>query len=539
MTGDQQQAGRTGDRGRLFLTFLGLLCACAAVRVWVIARQEAISRDGTIYIRMAREWAGDPGAVVRKYDYHVGYPLAILGVHKLLAPMGAGDGREGWERAGQLVCLVSALAATVALWWFAGMTFGWRIAWIISLVFTCTRKWAYLGGDVLSDSLAMALETWAVVLALLALRKLRQGRWQALPLALGVGLCAGAGYQVRPEALAPVLVAVALWVAYQFRARMNRRLTAGAVLVAALSAALVAAPYMTAIGGLTKKKQMPGLAQVADQAPPLAQVAGASSAVPIRALLSQLVEAMHPVLFFLSVIWLAAWLGKRLPQLKPVTRPLPLPAGPPTFVALCAVAIMAPVLMTLQATAHYLSYRHAMFLGMMFMPSAGAGGIILMEWLSMPFGRHKDRARQVLTALGMVAAIAGMFTQTLRPMHEGSGYFRQAAGYLAEVAGADDYVLANNSWLLHYSQVKGECIPAVDFTEQQVMNWVRDGSPAVTYLALSDRDLEENKPPLLLHLNPPAFWLVRAFPQTAQKDPDTVRIYRVDRSVPTATAPGR
>ena len=287
---------------RRWLGLLLVLCVCLALRAWVVDHTDVIARDGTVYITMARQWTTAPSEVIRNYDYHVGYPVALLEVHRLLAPLGLGEDLRSWELAGQLVSLIAAAAATVALWLLTGMTWGWRVAWVTALVFSLGRKWVDLGADVLSDSLAVAFEMWAIVLALAALDRLEKRSPWALPLAAATGLIAGLGYLVRPEALLPLGLAAAAWLACRFRGRSTWRLTGGAVVLAVAAALFCVLPYALAIGGLTKKKHLSDFVQgLAAPALPLAQIGGGDSVLaPVQALVAYLAEAMHPILFLLG-----------------------------------------------------------------------------------------------------------------------------------------------------------------------------------------------------------------------------------------------
>ena len=513
-----------------WLGILLVVCVCLAVRLWVIAHTDAIARDGTVYIRMAHEWPAGPQAVIQTYDYHVGYPVALLGVHRLLASLGLGEDLRGWEWAGQVVSLVAAVAATVALWLFAGMTWGWRIAWVTALVFSLGRKWVGLGADVLSDSLALAFAMWAVVLALAALARLEQRSAWALPLAAVTGLCAGLGYLVRPEALLPVILAIALWLAYQFRGRSTWRLTGGAVVLAAGTALLCVLPYALAIGGLTKKKHLSDFVQ-GSVAPalPLAQIGGGDGLLAaVKALAANLTEAMHPILFFLALLWLGAWIVRRTTSWKPGPEVLPMPQARGVFMMVAAAAVVFPMLGALQVHVHYLSERHLMFLAMLLAPLAGAALIFVAQAVGSLAPRSQGIPRTLLLALVPAAVAVGMLAHALRPLHNGKGGYRQVGEKLHAVLRADDYILTDTLWTLHYSEGQGKAldIPALD--ADGLLRLVREGRPAATYLVLGDS--AAGRPCLEPHLHPPIFNEASWLSQPGARGAEGVRVFSIDRS---------
>ena len=523
------QADQTGRR--CFLGLLLIVCVCLAIRTWVIAHTDVIARDGTVYVKMAREWSAVPSGVIRSYDYHVGYPVALLGVHRLLAPLGLGEDLRSWELAGQTVSLLAAAAATVALWLLAGMTFGWRIAWVTALVFSLGRKWVDLGADVLSDSLAVAFQMWAIVLALATLARLEKRSPWALPLAAATGICAGLGYLVRPEALLAVGLAAVLWLAYRFRGRSTWRLTGGAVVLAVVAALLCVLPYALAIGGLTKKKRLSDFVQGSVPSVwPLAQIGGGDTILaPVQALVACLTEAMHPILFFLALLWLGAWIVRRTTSRKPWGQMLPLPQAQGAFMMVAAAAVELPLLGALQVHVHYLSDRHLLFLAMLLSPLAGAGLLFAAQMVGS-LGRSQKTTRAFLLALVPAAVIIGMLAHSLRPLHDGKGWYRQAGERLHVILRDDDYILTDNSWILHYSEGKGESLDVRTLDADGLLRRIREGPQAATYLVLSEEDSAASNRRLQPLLRPPIFNEVPGLNRTGADGAKRVRVFSINRS---------
>ena len=474
---------------RRLVPLLIIMVVIAGLRIWLIAHTEVIARDGIIYIQMAKEFPSAPGQVISSYDYHVGYPAVMAGVHRLFLAAGVTDSLRVWEISGQVVSLLASLGAMVAIWLFGGKVFGdWRIAWISMLIFGVGRKWAVLGSDVLSDSLAICLQMWAIVLAVLALEKLKLKSNWSLVLAGGVGLCSGLGYLVRPESLLPVGLACLLWLGFQIRRPTSWRLTLRSIGVAIVTAIATSLPYMIAIGGLTNKKSLCDLVSL-----PLSQGLNFTATIistvqysALRQLVNQLFEALHPAGGVLICIWLACCVIYALTRIKRLGRALPMvcPAG--ALLMIGSVIVMGPLLMGLYSNVNYMSYRHVMFIAAMLSPLIGAGAVvlvILIEDLIVKPLRLPLNSTAIL-AIMLAIMVGFMIAHTLEPLHKGKLVFRHGGQYVGELARDGDYVLAENRWILHYAQAAGVVIPS-NLPGESLAQYINQ--TGATYLVLSDR----------------------------------------------------
>jgi hypothetical protein len=525
---------------------LGLALAmgvCVGVRLYMVRHAEVIARDGAVYIQMAREWLDHPQHVVQDYDYHVGYPAAIAWMHKAMVAGGMEDDFAGWERAACAVSLLATMAAMTALWLFAGLTFNWPIACMTVLLFSVPRKWAGLGADAMSDALALAFQLWSAALTLVAMSLLRKTSPWAILAAAAVGLCAGAGYLVRPEALLMLVLAIGLWGGWQiFDRRLKWRLTVASVVVAIVATLACALPYMLAIGALTKKKRLSDIVLgPAHGLLPLA-VANPPDHSSLFQLGLQLVEAMHPVLFTLAALWLIAWGLFRLltwGQRKPFT-PEPQVAGG-LFTLAAAVAIVL-IMLRLYASVGYLDYRHVMLLGMLLTPLAGAAIYLGANVLADLLFHSSAKARTALLCALTPLATVSMAGQLGRPLHEGKSHYRKSGVYLARIVKPGDRLLAHDPWIFYYSRVKGDYIYIQGMTGKAFLNFIRSGKPAVTYLALSDDEMQTKNPELIALLRPPMFReLSPPSPVLEQREhpTDAIHIWRIDRNALPAARSGR
>lgn len=537
------------------LCLLATLGALLAHRAFLIATSETIAKDGTLYIAMAERWASNPGGVVRKNDFPPGYPALVAWTHAGLSSLGLGDGERGWTAAARLVALLASLAAMGALWWFTSMTFNWRAAALAVLLFGLGRKWAVLGSDALSDSPAVAFALWAVVLGLLASKLLARGRPGALLLAAGVGLASAAGYLVRPEALLPAMFIGGLWLVNLVRLRTHLALRLAALLLMAASLLALAGPYMVAIGGLTKKKQLSdvlptrsaAIEPVRSEAGPVATApATASDAATPKAkaerksrglvqacyrFLAQSVEAMNPIAAVMVGIWFITWaltrplaaLGRWIPARVEEIQP----RAEPTAVNLATWAIMTPLLIGLYMNVGYLSHRHLMLPVTLLASATGGGAMILLRWLDFLLERMSLPRAVRLAAGGLLvtALVAGIVLPNLEPMHDSRISDRRAGEYLAAHAASDDTVFSNSSLTLHYAGRNEHLLLEHSLSADGIRAVLQQSMSETVWLSLSDSVLEA-RPGLARLVSAPPFVTVARILGSEDDDRLTI-IYRI------------
>lgn len=528
------------SRRRLLMVALAILLLAAGVRIWLAGRMEVISKDGIRYIGIARAWSDDPSRVIREEDYHLGYPVVVAAVQRVYRLAGGAEGRLGWERAAVAVSIVSSLAAILAVWLLAALAFDWRVAHVAALLFAMAKKWAYDGADVLSDPLAVALQLWAIVLALLTVGALRRFEKRALLRAAGVGLCAGAGYLVRPEALLTVVLAVVLWLATQWRRPRSLRLAAGSAAVALAVAAACALPYMLAIGGLTRKKAIDEIVRapaggLLAMVTPLAAswVAGADKFI------EQLFEAMHPIPGFLVLAWMALVVSRAssefwgirmrrrwaLPWLRwlPPRRRLR-PARGPAFFMAAVTAVMALVLVRMFVHVEYISHRHLFLTGALLTPLAGAAVVAAMDVVRALAAKLRlpDPVGPAVAGLLPALLVCGLAYHVWEGRGEDKGHFRRAGEAL--LAGGDGgAVLSDSPWVPYYAERRG----LVQTAPERLAARLERPDPSVGYVALSERTLR-GEPRLYRLLGGPRFEGVGRFPNgLAGRHADAMRVYRV------------
>ena len=524
-----------GPRSRIPILLL-VLAACAGLRIWLIHHTEVMAPDGVVYVSAAQLWKDDPIHMMRTQRVHPGYPAAISWVYDLLGAFGREPGPLRWELAGQIIALAASIAALAALWAFAGLAFDWRIAWITTLLFGLGRKWAELGADVLTDPLALCFEMWAVVLALLAARQLRQGRARAIGLAAAAGACTACAYIVRPEGFFVYVPAAALWLAYALRRKATWKLalTSSAASLAVLLA--LSLPYMITIGTFTRRWPIEEYLKLAGTDGPLLACAAtgwADKAGAILQIVSKLMERMHPALAVALCVWLLTWILVRLGAKLP-SRVRIFPNYPAAFVMIGWAITFTPFVIV-RNLRHPMSGRYVLLHAALFAPLAAAGVMIIVQWIVTIMERITARlelVRRLATALIVALTAAGLARHSLRPLHEGDAYLRQAGLWLADNTRPDDYILVRNEQVSIYTQTKGSKLQDAVFADRQTfLGHIADtkgiAESTAAYLAVSHQDIAGVNRGSPAWLAAPLFREVSQFPQ-ARKGRDVIHIYRID-----------
>jgi len=521
-TGDAE-GGTRPDWAVLLL----VLAACAGLRGWLILHTDVIAKDGTVYVKMAREWTADPRRVAKTYDYHVGYPAAMAVAYPLLEGWRSHPERRRWELAGQFVSYAASLVAIIAVWLTAGLAFNWRVAWIAALLFGLGHKWADLGADVLSDALSVCFQMWAVVLTVWAHRRLSDGDRWCVVLAAFVGLCAGLGYLVRPEALLVAVLAVVLWTFHALRHKQRWALAAAASATATAVTLMCALPYALTIGGISGKKSVGDFVlRSASPGRVLASPDPAGWPAAPQQFISQLFEAMHPLVAFLACVWILGWLWERRLRGKSAAFVFPPPRGPYGFLMLAALAVLAPLLMSMYANVGYLSHRHVMFLAALLAPLAGAGAVVLADGLrELLSWRRAEKVPGLPVLLILVGGMAvGLSMHAMRPLHEGKAHFQHVGRLVAAAQQPGDFLMTDSAWVLHYSQAPGARITPEQMSSETLVGWMRQSG--ATLAVFSDRQLNKTDPKITQALLKHGFTEIAHVMPSGKGSRDVVRIYR-------------
>jgi len=454
--------GTSRRRGRHLIGLLVALVLALLVRVIVIERAENIAQDGAVYLQMARAFTESPSAqVFRDYQYHPAYPAVVAAVARLVGA----DFPGGFIAVGHYVSVVAGMVALVGLYFIARMTFDRRIALIAVALMGVSPAFTRHSSDVLSDALAVAMAMLAVASGLFARRLLTAGSAWSVALAGGAGLAGGLGYLARPEELLTAFIALCLLV---IRPRSGR----GAALMVLSAAALVimtlacVLPYASVIGSLTQKKSLDDF-MLSEGRFPLAMgqlsVATPWLAKTFFAVVRSLDKArvaMGTTVCALAGICFLTWIGRYVLRVRLPRSVIIKPTGAGAFAMFSATVVMVPIVSALefQHGPAYVSNRHMLMAAMLLSPAAGAGVVILAEWMLVIAGALGIRKIPslalglcLLFVLGPMAAFTGR-----RVMHKGKGAYREAGLFIHRRYGPGELMLAPEGTVALYAGAPAE-----------------------------------------------------------------------------------
>jgi hypothetical protein len=303
-----------------------------------------------------------------------------------------------------LVAVLCGAAAALPLHALARRMFDEDAANGAVLLYAVTPPLVRIGSTALAEPPLFLLALLSVLAALRALR-----HWRPLRDAALAGGIAGAAFLARPEGLALLPLAV-LAPLPKGAGRTWRNRIAGAAAALALFL-LLAAPWMAASGARRDRLEIvPGksaavLAGAESPADPGGAAPSERHGLPGAALqaLGALPEAMHPVVAALALLGLAGLAGaKRCGKV----------IGPPLFVLFAAGLFLGGVVL-LEWRYGYGGRRHASMAGLLLVPFAGRGLLMVGEALRRLGGplRRPVPALGLLTLLVSTGLMAGAFLQ--------------------------------------------------------------------------------------------------------------------------------
>ena len=240
------------------------------LRVVVIANTTLPSRDSIVFVRYALDLEDPPSGpdgplgffgVIRANEHPPAYPLAILLVSKVVRPLAGGTTVPAMALSAQVASALAGVLLTLPFYGLVRRILDRNLAFSAAAVFGVLPGFVEVTSDGISDGLFWLTTVTALWFAVRALGT--TGRRAATLNGFGAGACCGLGYLVRPEAAVIALsigltlagVVAVLWLRRKrgdtTAGRIGPRFQAGLALV--VGWALVTAPYMALIGGITNK----------------------------------------------------------------------------------------------------------------------------------------------------------------------------------------------------------------------------------------------------------------------------------------------
>lgn len=173
-----------------------------------MARSALPAQDGLKFLRIAREFQTEPWfETIQGADQHPLYSIVLAVVQPAVASI-APSVADSWRITGQLVSLTAYLLTLVPLYRLSRLWIDARSATLAVFLFLMMPMPAETGRDVLSDSLALALFSWALLCGLEGFSETHPiKRWSKTAIS---GLLIGLGYWTRPEVavVLPALIGV-------------------------------------------------------------------------------------------------------------------------------------------------------------------------------------------------------------------------------------------------------------------------------------------------------------------------------------------
>jgi len=372
-----------------------------AFRLYLAWTASVISRDGCLYVSMARRMTTDWRAELRR-DYPLGYPALVLLFHSVTGGGLASDEIIAWQRSGQLVCVLSGVVCIPLVCCLGRRLLDRRCALVAAWIWALLPFAARLSADALTDMPHLALILSAMLCAMRGLR-----RRSIAPLLLA-GVLSGAGSTMRTEAGEVALVAVLLALARP-RVPVRWRLAASIAIVTGF--AVIGGSYILLEGGRIIHKQ-PWFS--AALSPPALVLAGLPA--PIAGL-GRLIGRTNDSL---NTVWLACavlyWFvpGRRGIRRRDLAVPLSL------------WALHVTVLLGLFIRAGYISGRHVLVLDVGVVILAAGCLVSFAQWLVVRgarFGRWADVAIVCIVSLALSPRL-------LRDINNDRWYARQAAHWI-------------------------------------------------------------------------------------------------------------
>ncbi len=413
-----------------------LVPAALVLLAWLVRElrwlQTAVMmNDGPEFIRLAQRIAAGDWATALAHKYHPGYPAAVAAAHWVT---------PDWERAAASVSVLAGGLAVWAVYLLLREGFGRRAAAIGGFLLA-VHPVALEMTDVQSDPLYLAPFVASAAFLLRAYLRERAGA------ALWAGVFTGLAYLVRPEGGGTVAVGLAIagFEVVRRQWTVSQALRLAAPLCA--GAALVMAPYVTAISiqagelSITQKKSVSRMLGIGEERgvrqpelDPL--VAGrtdleqlprgvqafrdkpapkGAAALPFAATLvvSESLKALRPegLLLLALGLWAARGRPGRRGRLFA------------TYTGLYLVVLFA-----LAATSNYLSRRHVFPSVSLLLGYEALGVLVVVELLARVRGLAELPALRAALPLVLVAALG--LGKSLRPDRVDSLPERQAAEWI-------------------------------------------------------------------------------------------------------------
>lgn len=217
-----------------------------AVRFYLLFHTYILSKDGIIYIDMARKFALGDSQSALSYDFHPLYPLFIAFSQKIF-----GD----WVLSSQIVSSFLGALTILPLYYLGKRVFGPKAAAAGALLYVFSSYAAKFSADSLSEATYLFFFVSAMAAALAAIESNLAWQYAA------AGALSSLAYLTRPEGIG-LLVVISVWTLLPFGRKFLALRRFASIMVVIFAFLALSSPYLHYLGSangaltLTKKKSI-------------------------------------------------------------------------------------------------------------------------------------------------------------------------------------------------------------------------------------------------------------------------------------------
>ena len=443
------------DRRNDITNLLILVIIASVLGIYLITTTVVISKDGVMYIELAKFFLKEPVRVVQERFF--GYIFLVFAAHKFTLAFGAGSSILTWICAAQSVTLLCRVLAMIPLYFIGKLLVGSRWSFWAILILIILPYPAKFGCDVLRD--------WPHILFLATgflclLWGAEYGKWWLFTVA---GLAAGFGHMIRPECV-QLMIYGSVWILIRFfvpRYNMNRRQLLYALIVLFIGFAISAGPYMKARGQILPdrvKIYLNASSGWDSENAPSSKTetnpnVSTASNLPVRIskAIGKIAGEMSDNLMYYFVLALvigALMRIRRRFQLKDIEK----------FFMSAFICVNIAMMIILYDAYQYLSRRHCLPLVVFLIFYIPAGLNMQAQWLKDKFSKGQLQTNRqswggflALLAVGVVICIPKL----LRPIGIDKWGFRSAAIWLNENTDLEEVIAVPDPRITFYAERKG------------------------------------------------------------------------------------
>jgi len=449
-----EQSGKTRD----FINLSILLTVALCVGIYLIVTTSIIAKDGTTFIKYAKQLEIAPVKTMIDELQHPGYPWLILTAHKVTGFLQKNASILSWIYCSQSVTLIFRLFAITLLYFIGKQLFEARMSFWAILILILLPNPAEYGSDALSDWPHLF---FFVAALFLLFKGAVNKKWWIFGFA---GLVAGAGYLVRPECAMSVMLG-GLWLGLQLlwpEHTMSRGRALSALVLLLVGFLAIAGPYMNLKGAVFPKKKMGQFTQSSQQLEvhaennySISEAMYMLQSMPLKitkAFVKLVGNTGETLMWFFMpalIVGMYKWFGGRKWY------------EPEKFFIIAIIVINIPLMIWLYCKHGYMSYRHTLPLLIIPILYIPLGLQELANWFSKRFPKKADLSSEinrndrfwflVLLLIGICICTPKLF----RPIRLEKQGYRAAAQWLNANTDRADIVAVPDIRISFYAQRTG------------------------------------------------------------------------------------